>query len=538
MGAREHIAAAQSGAAVATKQDVYAADLHIVTVTDTSFTVAWATYGESHFPYFTEQLAVPATTEVYLGPADSAAGLRPVHEDATPRAFHQVTVTGLEPGRTYRFEARSNGVTAKTNWVNTTLTDPMTRRGEITTLARPDGDFIQRVAVLNDSHVGLGEHLAAGTDETPYSYFLLEDNLRMLQSLSSPVVLVNGDVTSEARPHELRKARQLLDAYGTLNSDYFVTSGNHDRPHRVDEDPRAFYQHSAPLPDEVLRPGERGRDYHYNFGDWFGTSYQTPWTAQVGELRIVGADSSMAGNSAGGFFDDSQIEQLREIHAADPDRPTLDLCHHPVTDESAISAFGSRGFLLNLGDSIAYQKIHDSSPDVFAHLAGHTHRGRRTRSLYAPGIEYLENPASGEFPCGVTLLNLYTGGAMVTHHRPFTDRYAEQLLVEHWASGGVIPDYTLYRTDHRNSTFDRDFTGLRSTTSTTSASSVTGLGEPAFHPEERLTLAPPLPAPGMPGQPDSGAPGPIDAPAEVPETEAGGHTGSGSVLGSSLSSRR
>ncbi|MDU0478494.1 metallophosphoesterase [Staphylococcus chromogenes] len=465
--------------AAETSGEVHALDLHIVTVTDTSFTVAWTTYSVGHFPYFKEQQAAPAATEVYVGPADSSAPLRLVHEDATPRAFHQVTVEGLEPGRQYRFECRSNGVVAKPNWVHTTLTDPMTSRGIVTTLQRPSGSFVQRIAIMNDTHVGLGEHLVKWTGETPYSYFLMEDNLDLVRTLAPSVLLINGDVTSEARPHECKKARQLLDAYGTLNQDYFVTAGNHDRPHRVDEDRSANYQYSAPLPADALRRSERGREYHYNFGDWFGISYQTPWTFEVGGLRIIGADSAMAGNSAGGFFNDDQLEQLRAIHAADPDRPTLSLCHHPVTDESALSAFGSRSFLLDLGDAIEFQRIQARTPGVFAHLGGHTHRGRRTPSLYAPGIEYLENPASGEFPCGVTVLDIYTDGAMISHHRPNTERYAGQLLKERWASGGVLPDYTLYRTDHRNFTFDFDFSGL---VAGGGVSRVTGVREPVFNP--------------------------------------------------------
>lgn len=471
------IAEAQSGTATAAPK-VVAADLHLVTVTDTSFTVAWTTYAHSHFPYFTEQEAAPATTEVAVGPADSTAALQVVHEDATPRAFHQVTVNGLEPGRTYRFECRSNGVLATPNWIHTTITDPMTSHGVVTTLQRPDGDFVQRIAIMNDTHVGLGEHLVKGTGKTPYSYFLMEDNLDLVRSLAPSVLLINGDVTSEGRPHECKKARQLLDGYGTLNRDYFVTAGNHDRPHRADEDLSANYPHSLPLPADALPRSERDREYFYNFGDWFGINYQTPWTAEIGGLRIIGSDSAMAGNFAGGFFNDSQHEQLSSLFGSDPERPTLSLCHHPVTDESAISAFGSRSFLLDLGDSIKLQKLHARTPGVFAHLGGHTHRGRRTHSLYAPGIEYLENPASGEYPCGVTVLDIYTGGAMISHHRPYTDRYAGQMLVERWASGGVLPDYTLYRTDHRNFTFDFDFSGV----TPGGVTKVGGVQEPVFNP--------------------------------------------------------
>ena len=43
--------------------------------------------------------------------------------------------------------------------------------------------------------------------------------------------MLNGDLTSEAEPVFVNKAKHTLDAFGTYRRDYFVTRGNHDRAH-------------------------------------------------------------------------------------------------------------------------------------------------------------------------------------------------------------------------------------------------------------------------------------------------------------------
>lgn len=435
-----------------------------MTLTDTSVTVAWMTYDRAHLPYFFEQAARPADTELLLRPADAPPStLRTVYHDETPVGYHQATVDGLEPGRTYVFEARSNGVKAVPNYISTSLIDPMTQRGVFTTLTPPPGEFVQTVAVLNDTHVGLGEHLVAGTDEIPYSYFMLEDALAEIKRIAPSIVVINGDITSEARPHELKKAREILSGYGTFNQDYFLTRGNHDRPHQASEDPRAAYETGTQLSPEmeVSSTGSSREPFYDNVIDFFDLPYQQMWATRRGNLRIIGLDSSMAENPAGGTIHDAQMDAFRTEMQHDPSVPTIVMSHHPLSRQQAATAFGSRPFLMDKRSANEIERIEAAAPGTFLHLSGHTHRGRRSRGHIATGVEFLETPASGEFPNVYTLIDLYTGGYMVTNHRPRTRRVFDRMVPERWSSKGVLPEGTLYRTDHRNFAVTRDLSGLK-----------------------------------------------------------------------------
>lgn len=416
------------------------------------------TYEGWHFPYFVEQEGAFADTEVWLKPADApASSLKQVYRDPTLREYHQVTIDGLEPGRRYYFEAYSNGVKAVPNYFSTSLIDPMTRTSVFETLTPPPGEFVQSVAILNDTHVGLGEHLITDPSEIPYSYFILEDALAEIALLAPSALIVNGDVTSEARPHELRVARRLLDAYGVEKEDYFLTRGNHDRPHAAEEDPRADYESGTLLAEELIRPRtettlftKKDGTFYDNVGDFFDLPYQQMWTTRKGDLRIIGLDSSDATDSAGGTIYDEQLDAFRAELSSDPDAPTIVFSHHPLTRQQALTAFGSRPFLMSKKAATQVEEIEAAAPGTFMHFGGHTHRGRRSKGHIATEVDFVETPASGEYPCVYSILNLYTGGYTLTSHRPDTERVAGRMLAERWSQSGVMPDTLLYRTDHRN----------------------------------------------------------------------------------------
>lgn len=447
---------------------LYPADLHIVTLTETSVTLSWTGYRHVHLPYFFEQVPVPTDSEVYMRPADAPpSALKQVHYDPTPRTYHQVTIDGLEPGRSYYFEARSDGVKAVANLISTKIIDPMTREGVFTTLKTPPGDYVQTVVILNDTHVGLGEHLVRGTGETPYSYFILEDALAEIAQLAPSAVIINGDVTSEGRPHELRVARRILDSYGTEKQDYFLTRGNHDRPHRASEDPRANYEIGTALtPEQARGTAESSSDkyaadpYYDNVNDFFDLPYQHMWATRKGNLRLIGLDSSDANNPAGGTMHEEQLEAFESEVRSDPTVPTICFTHHPLTREQALTALGSRPFLLDKKSATRVEEIEASAPGVFAHYSGHTHRGRRSKGQIATNVDFIEAPASGEYPDTYTVLKLYTGGYTQTTHRPDTERVRGRMVPERWSSNGVLPEGTLYRTDHRNFSVARDLSAL------------------------------------------------------------------------------
>jgi 3',5'-cyclic AMP phosphodiesterase CpdA len=110
-----------------------------------------------------------------------------------------------------------------------------------TTLTTPPGEYPVHPRADNDLHFGEGE---SGIIENnwppafeqdpglpPYPHVMLE---AMLGDLRQPDraadrLLVAGDPTSDGYKSEAAGVNQLLDGWGTLEKDYFVARGNHDR---------------------------------------------------------------------------------------------------------------------------------------------------------------------------------------------------------------------------------------------------------------------------------------------------------------------
>ncbi|WP_433579433.1 hypothetical protein [Nocardia brasiliensis] len=88
------------------RDSIIASDLEVVTVTADSVILTWTTRTRDGAGRLRP---VPADTEVRLAPADGRCHARTRYLDATPTPYHYAEVTGLEPGRGYRFEAYSNG---------------------------------------------------------------------------------------------------------------------------------------------------------------------------------------------------------------------------------------------------------------------------------------------------------------------------------------------------------------------------------------------------------------------------------------------
>ncbi|WP_405166995.1 metallophosphoesterase [Nocardia sp. NBC_01499] len=442
---------ARPGSARAQPNPLIATDLEVVTITDTSVIVTWTTVTPDPTGRLTP---VDADAEVRLVPSDSASAPVPMHADPQPTPFHYAEIDGLEPGRTYRFEAWSNGVRAIPTLSLTTLSPgtPETT-GEFTTLVPPPGRQLHTLALANDVHYGeevsglIVDNLPPGVrqDVPPYPEVMLAallDDVRR-PDRGAEHLLIAGDLTSEASQRDSRAVRAKLDAWGTLGSDYFVVRGNHDRPH-VGPD----YASCQPAPAD-----------HYDcWADAFLPRQQLI-EHEFGGLRLLGLDTSELDGS-GGTIDRPQFDVLAERLRADPDRPTLVFGHHPVTIESGLTNLAGPGFVLNCRDSAELQALYDRSPGVFLHHSGHTHRNRRTRPDTACAVEFLEVAAVKEYPGGYSLLRLYEGGYMLNFYKTRTDaarRWSATTRSEYF---GLLPDYTLGTTADRNHVVLRDFSGL------------------------------------------------------------------------------
>ncbi|MFE3291388.1 metallophosphoesterase [Rhodococcus sp. NPDC059234] len=450
----------RGGVARAGTEPMWARDLEVVTITDTSIVVTWATVSAVRVDDHGMPLPLAADTELRLGPADSPAAPRVVLRDDNPTPFHYAEVHGLEPGREYRFEAYSNGLRAAPALLATGRPGAAESTGRVTALVPPPGRLLRTIALSNDVHFGeeLSGIVAAGLPPgfrqepglLPYPEVMLT---AMLADLRAPDrgadhLVVAGDLTDEASATDSAGVRALLDGWGVAGTDYFVSRGNHDRPHVG-----ADYAGCSVLP--------AANDHHDCWGDVFSPR-QVMASFDLGGLRLLSVDTT-AVDGSGGVVEPAQMAQIRDALRADPDRPTLVFGHHPVTAESGFSNVAGPSFVLNRPDSMQLQELYLRAPGVFLQHSGHTHRNRRTRPDNAASVEYLEIGAVKEYPGGYSLLRVYEGGYTVNFYKTRTAearRWSQRSRGEFF---GQMPEYTLGTAEDRNHVVLRDLSGLTAT---------------------------------------------------------------------------
>ena len=95
------------------RRELLVRDLEVVTVTEQSAIITWFTGSADETDRYGRPAPVPTDTELLLGqPGEPDTLATALHEHRrTP--YHHAEVGGLEPGRTYAFEARSDGVPAR-----------------------------------------------------------------------------------------------------------------------------------------------------------------------------------------------------------------------------------------------------------------------------------------------------------------------------------------------------------------------------------------------------------------------------------------
>jgi hypothetical protein len=431
-------------------------NLELVTVTETSMVVTWFTGDPTQVDTFGRLAPVPTDTELLLG--TSPVGLATVHHDPTPTPYHYVEITGLEPETPYFFVARSNGVpavTAVSFFGNPLGTSAFAAAPSgpfaFTTPAPPPGKFLFALALSNDMH--LGETLAglattqAGVGippgigqidgRPPYTEVMAAALAAETRARGVDLLLVDGDVTSEARPPEVTGAKGLLDRFGVHGRDYFVTRGNHDRVHTGQPD---------------------------TFGAAFFPGVPTWWEHDAYGLRIVGLDTyDKSGDGAdNGSLSARQWSFLRGRLGADKDRPTLVLGHHPVTAEATVTTIPPIRFDMDLGQAAELEALYAATPGVFLHHSGHTHRNKRTLSTTATDVVFQESAAVKEYPGGFTLLRVFSGGYALNFYKfnsPLALEWSERSRPEYL---GLAPLYEFGAAIDRNSVVARDFSGLSS----------------------------------------------------------------------------
>ncbi|MFG1997646.1 fibronectin type III domain-containing protein [Spirillospora sp. NPDC048911] len=450
---RVYAAAARTGA-------VRAVDLELVTLTENSAILTWYTGVPGTDDGLGRMKPAPSDGEVEYGTHPGRLTQRAAGPADTP--YHYVELTGLEPGRTYYYRARSEGQVASATPLAFGQAAGAPRADGVysfTTPQPPPGSFLFSVALCNDLH--LGETVAGlvgqlpwikGIEQVPghppYPEVMARALVEDARLRGASYLLAAGDVTSEAEPVDVGRAKTLLDGFGSYGRAYLVARGNHDRAHEG-----AAYASCS--------PGQwQGHDC---FRDGFfvddGPAY---FTHDLHGLRVIGLDTydkAGDGGDAGGLGKD-QYAWFESTLKENRDQPTVVFGHHPIFVENSPLAI-TGGQSIEAGQAISMLRAYAGAPGVFLHHAGHTHRNQRSVFPLAPRVVQQEVGAVKEYPGGFTLLRVHTGGYALNFYktrgdlaRAWSERSRQEL-------SGWWPQLSLgNRVTDRNSVMHRDLSGI------------------------------------------------------------------------------
>jgi hypothetical protein len=433
-----------------------AVHLELVTVTEDRAIITWYTGVPGTYDGLGHML--PAVTE-----GEVVYGTHPARLDRTaaedrPTAHHHVELTGLEPGQTYYYQARSRGKAAtptplhliRGNAVGTNRFGLGSSGGpySFTTPQPPPGRHLLSIALCNDLHVGettaglmAGVPLLRGVTQepglAPYPEIMSRALVEEAQRRGADLLLAAGDISAGGALRDLAEAKRILDGFGTHGQDYFVVRGNHDRPRR-DGDGDAF------------RDGFLGGE---------GPAY---FARDLGGLRIVGLDTyEKDGNGAdAGGLGAEQLYWFKDQLKEHREQPTVVFGHHPLTVRDSVFPV-ARGQRLGRRQARSILDAYADAPGVFLHHAGHTHRNKRTVLPQAPHVTLQEVSAVKDYPGGFCLLRIHSGGYALNHYKTSSAQAREWGERSRRVAGGLWPHHALGRSvGDRNSMAPHDLSGI------------------------------------------------------------------------------
>jgi 3',5'-cyclic-AMP phosphodiesterase len=241
------------------------------------------------------------------------------------------------------------------------------------------------LAQISDPHIRSGE-LGPAADAA------LEAAVRSVRALRSPpdAVLVSGDLTDTGDPEDYARVRSLL---APLDVPVHVLPGNHDVT-------AAFTATFGP----------------------------TSWVATVGDLRLVGLDSTRPGREDG----ELDLAWLEARLDEDPATPTIVAMHHPPVDTGMLAL---DGIGLPAAQRTGLAELLAKHPQVRRVVAGHVHRTAfdvvggcpvvcctSTHMQSRLEIGSTEFDLSPHEPPAFVLHALLDTGALISHAQPIIDR--------------------------------------------------------------------------------------------------------------------
>ena len=193
------------------------------------------------------------------------------------------------------------------------------------------------VAQLSDTHI------LSNDSDRPAADLRAECLARCVADINRvapDAVVLTGDTVQHGRPDEYARLRALL---APLEAPLHIVPGNRDDGNGLRA---AFAHHDYLCRDEDF--------LHYVIEDF--------------EVRLVGIDSTLAGERKGRFCDERQA-WLEGVLAAQPDRPALLFIHHPPFSVGDHYVGGYR----RSGEAAALESIVRRHRQVSGLLCGHVH---------------------------------------------------------------------------------------------------------------------------------------------------------------------
>jgi hypothetical protein len=275
------------------------------------------------------------------------------------------------------------------------------------------------------------------------------------------LLILNGDLTSEAEPVEVTECKDTFDAFGPYRDAYFVARGNHDRAHQG-----AKYAGCRPAANP---------DYNDCLLDAFFPDGETRFSFDKGGVHFAALDTVDLTTGNGSLpADEAQwLEADLHAHAA---QPTFIFGHHPISEEGRATTIGAPGFSLSQQDAQQVEQLIASNPQVVGVYSGHTHRNKRTHSALAPNVAFVELGAVKEYPGGYGLVRVYEGGYMVNFYKTQADASREWSERSRGEYLNLYPYYTLGTLADRNFTVAADFSAAAAAQQSTAPGQAAGTG--------------------------------------------------------------
>ncbi|MCU1395720.1 MAG: hypothetical protein JWM34_4148 [Ilumatobacteraceae bacterium] len=258
----------------------------------------------------------------------------------------------------------------------------------VTTLDRPPGELLSRIATVNDVHFGEteagriddnpdGPIQRARPGEPPYPETMNRGAIAEIAAIDPAAVIVKGDLSQDGQPAEW--AAFETNYRGAFGDRLFVVRGNHD----------AYKMQDGYAGDQWI---------------------------DVPGLRIALLDTVIPGRTTGMITAD-QLAWLDD-GVASSDRPVLVMGHHQQWIGSTDN--GSRGegyFGLHPDASDALAALVARRTNVIGYTAGHTHRHRVRPMAIADAVPSIEVGCVKDFPGTWAEYRVYDGGVMQVVHR-------------------------------------------------------------------------------------------------------------------------